>query len=83
MSMPAGAFAAAVQTVEAANREEVPLKLLGWQAVRYLTPDFPPRLKELCERHGILYVDDEVQAGDVEVEELAVPAGRGDRHAAQ
>jgi hypothetical protein len=43
MSMPAGAFAAAVQTVEAANREEVPLKLLGGQAVRYLTPDFPPR----------------------------------------
>ena len=25
--------------------------------------DFPPQLKELCERHGILYVDDEVQAG--------------------
>jgi 4-aminobutyrate aminotransferase/(S)-3-amino-2-methylpropionate transaminase len=25
--------------------------------------DFPPRLKELCERHGILYVDDEVQSG--------------------
>ena len=25
--------------------------------------DFPPRLKEICERHGILYVDDEVQAG--------------------
>jgi 4-aminobutyrate aminotransferase/(S)-3-amino-2-methylpropionate transaminase len=25
--------------------------------------DFPPRLKEVCERHGILYVDDEVQAG--------------------
>jgi 4-aminobutyrate aminotransferase / (S)-3-amino-2-methylpropionate transaminase / 5-aminovalerate transaminase len=25
--------------------------------------DFPPRLMELCERHGILYVDDEVQAG--------------------
>ncbi len=25
--------------------------------------DFPPRLKELCKRHGILYVDDEVQAG--------------------
>jgi 4-aminobutyrate aminotransferase/(S)-3-amino-2-methylpropionate transaminase len=25
--------------------------------------DFPPRLLELCERHGILYVDDEVQAG--------------------
>jgi len=25
--------------------------------------DFPPRLKEICEAHGILYVDDEVQAG--------------------
>jgi 4-aminobutyrate aminotransferase-like enzyme len=25
--------------------------------------DFPPRLKELCDRHGILYVDDEVQSG--------------------
>ena len=25
--------------------------------------DFPPRLKELCEQHGILYVDDEVQSG--------------------
>jgi 4-aminobutyrate aminotransferase/(S)-3-amino-2-methylpropionate transaminase len=25
--------------------------------------DFPARLKELCERHGILYVDDEVQSG--------------------
>jgi 4-aminobutyrate aminotransferase / (S)-3-amino-2-methylpropionate transaminase / 5-aminovalerate transaminase len=25
--------------------------------------DFPGRLKELCDRHGILYVDDEVQAG--------------------
>jgi 4-aminobutyrate aminotransferase len=25
--------------------------------------DFPRRLKELCARHGILYVDDEVQAG--------------------
>jgi 4-aminobutyrate aminotransferase len=28
-----------------------------------MPPDFPPRLKEVCERHGILYVDDEVQAG--------------------
>jgi 4-aminobutyrate aminotransferase / (S)-3-amino-2-methylpropionate transaminase / 5-aminovalerate transaminase len=28
-----------------------------------MAPDFPPRLKELCEGHGILYVDDEVQAG--------------------
>jgi 4-aminobutyrate aminotransferase len=25
--------------------------------------DFPPRLKELCAEHGILYVDDEVQSG--------------------
>jgi 4-aminobutyrate aminotransferase len=25
--------------------------------------DFPARLKERCERHGILYVDDEIQAG--------------------
>jgi 4-aminobutyrate aminotransferase len=25
--------------------------------------DFPRRLKELCARHGILYVDDEVQSG--------------------
>ena len=25
--------------------------------------DFPARLAELCERHGILYVDDEVQSG--------------------
>jgi 4-aminobutyrate aminotransferase/(S)-3-amino-2-methylpropionate transaminase len=25
--------------------------------------DFPPRLKALCEQHGILYVDDEVQSG--------------------
>jgi 4-aminobutyrate aminotransferase-like enzyme len=28
-----------------------------------MPPDFPPRVKELCDRHGILYVDDEVQAG--------------------
>ncbi len=28
-----------------------------------MPPDFPPRLKALCEHHGILYVDDEVQAG--------------------
>ncbi len=37
------AYTAAIQTVEAANREGVPLKLLGGQAIRYLTPDFPPR----------------------------------------
>ncbi|HXG77644.1 MAG TPA: aspartate aminotransferase family protein, partial [Gaiellaceae bacterium] len=28
-----------------------------------LPPDFPARLQELCRRHGILYVDDEVQSG--------------------
>src|SRR5437660_4769460 len=28
-----------------------------------MTDDFPRRLNELCERHGILYVDDEVQSG--------------------
>jgi 4-aminobutyrate aminotransferase/(S)-3-amino-2-methylpropionate transaminase len=28
-----------------------------------MPPDFPVRLKELCARRGILYVDDEVQAG--------------------
>ena len=25
--------------------------------------DFPPRLRELCDRQGILYVDDEIQSG--------------------
>ena len=25
--------------------------------------DFPPRLREVCARHGILYVDDEIQSG--------------------
>jgi 4-aminobutyrate aminotransferase len=28
-----------------------------------MPPDFPPRLRELCDSHGILYVDDEVQSG--------------------
>jgi 4-aminobutyrate aminotransferase len=28
-----------------------------------MTPDFPARLSEICVRHGILYVDDEVQSG--------------------
>src|SRR5206468_365715 len=28
-----------------------------------MPPEFPARLKELCESHGILYVDDEVQSG--------------------
>jgi 4-aminobutyrate aminotransferase len=28
-----------------------------------MPPDFPARLQELCRKHGILYVDDEVQSG--------------------
>jgi 4-aminobutyrate aminotransferase len=28
-----------------------------------MPPDFPPRLRDLCDRNGILYVDDEVQSG--------------------
>ena len=28
-----------------------------------MTPDFPARLRELCDEHGIVYVDDEVQSG--------------------
>ena len=28
-----------------------------------MTPDFPKRLQELLDEHGILYVDDEVQSG--------------------
>src|SRR3954470_18903158 len=28
-----------------------------------MAPNFPRQLKDLCEQHGILYVDDEVQAG--------------------
>ena len=28
-----------------------------------MPPDFPPRLRDFCDRHGILYVDDEVQTG--------------------
>jgi 4-aminobutyrate aminotransferase-like enzyme len=28
-----------------------------------MPPDFAPRLKEICERHGILFVDDEIQSG--------------------
>jgi hypothetical protein len=43
LSQGADAYTAAVETVEAANRKGVPLRLLGGQAIRYLTPDFPPR----------------------------------------
>ena len=28
-----------------------------------MPPDYPTRLQELCRKHGILYVDDEVQSG--------------------
>jgi 4-aminobutyrate aminotransferase len=28
-----------------------------------MPPEFPARLREVCDRHGILYVDDEVQSG--------------------
>ena len=28
-----------------------------------MPPDYPARLQELCRKHGILYVDDEVQSG--------------------
>jgi hypothetical protein len=38
-------YEAALQAVEAANQGDVPLKLLGGQAVRYLTPEFPPRVR--------------------------------------
>jgi hypothetical protein len=43
VSQDSDAYTAAVETVEAANRRGVPLKLLGGQAIRYLTPEFPPR----------------------------------------
>jgi hypothetical protein len=46
LSLAADAYAIAIQAVETANREGVPLKLLGGQAVRYLTPDFPPRRRD-------------------------------------
>jgi hypothetical protein len=45
VSLPADTYEAALAAVEAANREGVPLKLLGGQAVRYLTPGFPPRVR--------------------------------------
>ncbi|MFB3738562.1 MAG: hypothetical protein ACE14W_06320 [Candidatus Velamenicoccus archaeovorus] len=45
MTLPADAYEAAVATVEAANREGIPLRLIGGQAVRYLTPDYPPRVR--------------------------------------
>jgi hypothetical protein len=38
-------FATAVKTVEDANQQGIPLRLIGGLAVRYLTPDFPPRVR--------------------------------------
>jgi hypothetical protein len=37
---------AALELIEAARGREVPLRLVGGLAVRYLTPDFPPRTRE-------------------------------------
>jgi hypothetical protein len=45
MSAPAGTYDTAVATVEAANARGVPLRLLGGQAIRYLTPGYPPRVR--------------------------------------
>lgn len=42
MSSP---FSFAIETVERATESGVPLKLLGGQAVRFLTPQFPPRIE--------------------------------------
>lgn len=44
--VPAETFEAAVETVRAASERAVPLRLIGGQAVRLLTPDFPPRVRE-------------------------------------
>jgi hypothetical protein len=38
-------FGTALDTVEAAGAAGVPLKLIGGQAIRYLTPDYPPRVR--------------------------------------
>jgi hypothetical protein len=45
VTLSADTYEAALQAVEAANEDDVPLKLLGGQAVRYLTPDFAPRVR--------------------------------------
>jgi 4-aminobutyrate aminotransferase len=47
------------QTVACAVLEPV----LGEGGFVPMPPDFPPRLRELLDRHGILWVDDEVQSG--------------------
>jgi hypothetical protein len=38
-------FETAIDTVQAATAARVPLKLIGGQAIRYLTPDYPPRVR--------------------------------------
>jgi hypothetical protein len=45
VTVSADTYGAAVGAVEAANRERIPLRLIGGQAIRYLTPDFPPRVR--------------------------------------
>jgi hypothetical protein len=45
VSLSTDTYEAAIQAVEAANAAGVPLKLIGGQAVRYLTPEFPPRVR--------------------------------------
>jgi hypothetical protein len=40
-----GSFETAVQTVEAAAASGIPLRLIGGLAIRYLTPDYPPRVR--------------------------------------
>jgi hypothetical protein len=45
MSVSTDAYGAAIDAVEAANREGIPLKLIGGQAVRYLTPTCAPRVR--------------------------------------
>lgn len=40
------AFQAALETVEAASEHGIPLRLIGGQAVRYLTPEFPARSRD-------------------------------------
>ena len=38
-------FDTAIETVEAAAVSGVPLRLIGGLAIRYLTPDYPPRMR--------------------------------------
>lgn len=40
-----GSFETAVDAVRAAHDRGVPLRLIGGQAVRFLTPDYPPRVR--------------------------------------